>query len=68
MKTLMSAIVLSLVIIAPTYAQAVDGDWFGALDVGGGQQLRLALHLTSDGKGGSREASTASTRAPWGSP
>jgi len=29
MKTLMSAIVLTLVVIAPTYAQAVDGDWFG---------------------------------------
>lgn len=52
MKTLMSAIVLALVITAPTYAQAVDGDWYGALDVGGGQQLRLALHLTPDGKGG----------------
>jgi len=52
MKTLMSAIVLALVIIAPAYAQPVDGDWYGALDVGGGQQLRLALHLTPDGKGG----------------
>ena len=52
MKTLMSAIVLALVITAPTYAQSVDGDWYGALDVGGGQQLRLALHLTPDGKGG----------------
>ena len=52
MKTLMSAVVLTLAIIAPAYAQAVDGDWFGALDVGGGQQLRLALHLTPDGKGG----------------
>lgn len=53
MKTLMSAIVLTLVITtALTHAQAVDGDWYGALDVGGGQQLRLALHLTPDGKGG----------------
>ena len=51
MKTLMSAIALTLVITAPSYAQAIDGDWQGTLDVGG-QQLRLVLHLTPDGKGG----------------
>ena len=51
MKTLMSAIALTLVITAPSYAQAIDGDWHGTLDVGG-EQLRLVLHLTPDGKGG----------------
>jgi hypothetical protein len=51
MKTLISAIALTLVITAPSYAQAIDGDWYGALDAGG-QQLRLVLHLTPDGKGG----------------
>ena len=51
MKALMSAIALTLVIAAPSYAQAIDGDWHGTLDVGG-EQLRLVLHLTPDGKGG----------------
>jgi hypothetical protein len=47
----MSAIALTLVITAPSYAQAIDGDWQGTPDAGG-QQLRLVLHLTPDGKGG----------------
>src|SRR5688572_4268740 len=51
MKTLMSAMVLTLIITGPAYAQAIDGDWHGTLDVGG-EQLRLVLHLTPDRKGG----------------
>ena len=51
MKSLLSAIVLTLVVTAPTYAQAVEGDWYGTLDAGG-TQLRLVLHLTPNGKGG----------------
>ena len=51
MKTLISAMALALVITAPSYAQAIDGDWHGTLDVGG-VELRLVLHLTPDGKGG----------------
>ena len=51
MKMLLSAIALTLVITAPSYAQAIDGDWHGTLDAGG-EQLRLVLHLTSDGRGG----------------
>jgi hypothetical protein len=51
MKTLLSAIALILVVTASSYAQAIDGDWNGTLDAGG-QQLRLVLHLTPDGKGG----------------
>lgn len=51
MKALMSAIALTVVIAAPSYAQAIDGDWHGTLDVGG-ERLRLVLHLTPDGKGG----------------
>ena len=51
MKTLMPAIALTLVIAATSYAQAIDGDWHGTLDAGG-EQLRLVLHLTPDGKGG----------------
>ena len=51
MKTLMSALVLMLLITAPSRAQAIEGDWHGTLDVGV-EQLRLLLHLTPDGKGG----------------
>jgi hypothetical protein len=51
MKTLMSAMVLTVLAIAPSHAQAIAGDWHGTLQVGA-EQLRLVLHLTSDDKGG----------------
>jgi hypothetical protein len=51
MKTLMSALVLTVLAIAPSHAQAIAGDWHGTLQVGG-EQLRLVLHVTPDGKGG----------------
>jgi hypothetical protein len=51
MKTLMSALILTVLVTAPSHAQAIAGDWHGTLHVGT-EQLRLVLHLTSDGKGG----------------
>jgi uncharacterized protein len=51
MKTLMSALVLTVLVIAPSHAQAIAGDWHGTLQVGV-EQLRLVLHVTTDGKGG----------------
>jgi len=51
MKLLMSALCLTLAAAAPAGAQTIAGDWQGTLAIGGAE-LRLVLHLTSDGKGG----------------
>ena len=51
MRTLMSALVLAVLVVAPSHAQAIAGDWHGTLQVGV-EQLRLVLHVTPDGKGG----------------
>ena len=50
MKTWMSALVLTVLVIEPSHAQAIAGDWHGTLQVG--VELRLVLHVTPDGKGG----------------
>ena len=44
----------ALLIGAPAWAQAHDGDWAGSLKTPSGQELHLILHLTT--KGGETEA------------
>ena len=39
----------SLLIAAPAWAQAHDGDWAGVLKIPNGQQLRLLLHVATTG-------------------
>jgi hypothetical protein len=39
----------TLLLAAPAWAQAHDGDWAGSLKVPTGQQLRLIVHLTTTG-------------------
>ncbi len=51
MKGLMSALFLILLATTTANAQAIDGDWLGTLTAGP-VELRLVLHLTSNGKGG----------------
>jgi hypothetical protein len=37
-------------VATPVFAQSYDGDWAGTLEVGGGQKLRLELHVKTAGK------------------
>ena len=37
----------ALLVAAPAWAQAHDGDWTGSLKAPGGQELHLILHLTT---------------------
>lgn len=48
---LSASVILSIAFAQPIQAQnqSIEGNWLGALDVGGGTQLRLVLKISKSG-------------------